>query len=655
MKRTVQIATLLAAVTLWLATAAGAAASPMAPAWAASLSGHLDHPGGAESPTWLEPSPRSQVFKAYAPSFDLRALGRVTPVKDQGMYGTCWAFASLGSLESGLLASDPTVWDFSEDNLAWFSDFSVGSNPLDAGGNSFMALAYLARWGGPVSETDDPYGDGAHPPGCPAQLHLKEAVFVAPRTSSTDNDGIKEALTTYGAVDVDMHWSWDASHWNGSTDSHYYTEAYSDGIANHDVLVVGWDDAYPAEAFATPPPGPGAFIVKNSWGTSWDANDDGYFYVSYHDTAFAHGVYNMAFVDADPVYDFVGVYQYDPLGFWPEDGPYVSGMTSWFANVFTAEATEDLAAVGFYTSLDGCAYEVYSSPTSGAPSFAGLVAYGSGTIAEAGYHVVPLAATIPLASGQPFTVAVKLTVPDASYHYPIPVERPYPGYSDATADPGQSYVCRDGSTWEDLTSLVYYGEANVCLKGFTTGAPSGSFTVNGGKAYTKSAAVELTANVAGAAEMSYRDAGGSWSAWEPFVSTRAWTLPTGDGPKTVEAAFRNAQGTTTHSDGIFLDTHRPETRAPYKRSVRRYEYVRLYYKVADAVPCAAKATVTIKIKTLGGTTKQTLKLGQRSVNKLLSYRFRCTLAKRTYRYYVYATDAAGNTQSPTGRNYLYVK
>jgi hypothetical protein len=65
--------------------------------------------------------------------------------------------------------------------------------------------------------------------------------------------------------------------------------------------------------------------------------------------------------------------------------------------------------------------------------------------------------------------------------------------------------------------------------------------------------------------------------------------------------------------------------------------------------------VTIKIKTLGGTTKKTIKLGLRTVGTLQSYRFKCTLAKRTYRFYVYATDAAGNTQSVLGRNYLYVR
>ncbi len=652
MKRTLRTAILAAAVVLCLATAPGAPASPAVPDWVASPSGHRAAPNDLSYLTGVQTTPRSRVFKAYPSAYDLRLLSRVTTVKDQGAYGTCWAFAALGSLESGLLASGPTVWDFSEDNLVYNAGFSLGTNPYNDGGNSFMALAYLARWSGPVNETDDPYVDGQHPVGLAPQRHLREAVFVAPRTFDADpatgNDAIKEAVMTYGAVDVDMCMSESASYFNGASDAYYY---YGSSTANHDVLVVGWDDNYARTNFATQPPGDGAFIVRNSWGTSWGAG--GYFYVSYYDTTFAYGGYNMAFADADATDTYVRAYQYDPLGTWPEDGPYVSGTTSWFANVFTAAAAADLAAVGFYTPLDGCTYEVYSSASSGKPSFAGLVSRGSGTIAEAGYHVVPLASTAPLTSGRPFTVAVKLTVPSA-YHYPIPVERPYRGYSNATSNPGESYVCTDGSTWRDITSVTGtgYAETNVCLKGFTTPA---AFRLNGGAAYTKSAAVEFQVNVPGAAEMRFRDAGGSWTEWEAFATIKAWTLPAGDGPKTVEAEFRNAMGTTARSATISVDTVRPTTKAPYRRTVRRYQYVRLYYRVFDALPCAAKATVTIKIKTLGGTTKKTLSLGRRSVNQLLSYRFKCSLAKRTYRYWVYATDAAGNTQSVIGRNYLYVR
>lgn len=654
MKRTALFSSLLATAILWLALAPGAlAATSWTPEWVAPPAGRRPAPYDLSYLRGVQAIPSSVAMKAAPASYDLRALGRLTPVKDQGSYGTCWAFASLGSLESGLLASSPTVWDLSEDNLVWNAGF-LNKDKYDGGGNSFMALAYLARWGGPVNESDDVYADGSRPTGLTVQRHLSEVVFVPGRTSASDNDQLKAAVMTYGAVDVGMYWA--AGFYNATTHAYRYTGSE---YANHDVAIVGWDDVYPASNFASPPPGDGAFIMRNSWGSNW--GERGYFYASYYDTVIGYDYYNMAFASAGPADDYQRVYQYDPLGYYPEAGPTSSGTTSSCANVFTAAASEGLAAVGIYTPYPGCAYEVLYAGAGGKPSSSALQSLTSGTMATAGYHVVALPATVPLTSGQQFTVALKLTVPDPPrpvplYYYDyLPVERPIPGYSDATSNPGESYVNTAGSTWRDITSISSLEEANVCLKAFTTGLPRGTFSVNDKAAYTRSSAVQLRSRIVGATDMRFRDADGTWTDWETYTATTNWTLPSGDGAKTVEAEFRNAKGTTGRSDAISLDSQRPTTKAPRRTSVRRYQYVRLYYKVLDAAPCAAKATVTIKLKTLGGTTKKTLRLGQRYVNSLRSYRFRCSLAKRTYRYWVYATDAAGNRQATLGRNYLYVK
>lgn len=58
-------------------------------------------------------------------SFDLRAQGRSTTVKDQAPWGSCWAFSAISSLESSRLAgaSGSTASltpDYSEHQLAWF-------------------------------------------------------------------------------------------------------------------------------------------------------------------------------------------------------------------------------------------------------------------------------------------------------------------------------------------------------------------------------------------------------------------------------------------------------------------------------------------------------------------------------------------------------
>jgi len=104
-----------------------------------------------------------------------------------------------------------------------------------------------------------------------------------------------------------------------------------------------------------------------------------------------------------------------------------------------------------------------------------------------------------------------------------------------------------------------------------------------------------------------------------------------------------------------IDTHRPTTKAPKACSVRRGRRATLAFKVSDARPNAGWATVTIKIKNAHGRIVKSLSVGKKSVNKALSKRFTCKLAKGTYRYSVYAKDAAGNSQSKVGSNKLAVK
>jgi C1A family cysteine protease len=398
----------------------------------------------------------------FSASYDLRTYGKVTPVKDQGYCGSCWAFAAIGSLESNLLTSE--TWDFSENNLKNTHGFDWG--PCD-GGNGDMATAYLARWSGPVSEADDHYNPSSNisPPGLTPRKHVQEVLIIPSRASSLDNDNIKQAVMTYGALSTSMRWEGDqyitTAYYNSTSHSYYYNGAAN---SNHGVAIVGWNDDFPASYFSTTPPGNGAFIIKNSWGAGWGEN--GYFYISYYDTKI--GLDNYVFNGAEPTNNYSRVYQYDPLG-WVANVGY-SVNNAWFANIFTAAASEPLKAVSFYVASPISPYEIYiytnaaSGPRSGT-----LAGTKTGTISSPGYHTIVLNSSIPLTSGQRFSVVVKLTTP--GYTYPIPMEYPIPGYSSlATAHAGESYISPNGSSWTDITTI--YTNTNVCLKAFT--APAGN-------------------------------------------------------------------------------------------------------------------------------------------------------------------------------------
>ena len=391
------------------------------------------------------------IVGALPATYDLRTLGRVSTVKDQGACGSCWAFASYGSLESTLLPAQS--WDFSEDNLKNLHGFDLA--PC-SGGNSDMSTAYLARWSGPVAEAEDPYSatGTVSPPGLLPVEHVQEVLYLPARGSSLDNGNIKGAVSDSGAVYTSIYWT--SSSYNSSSKSYYYAGTSS---SNHAVAIVGWNDAYDRNRFSPPAPGDGAFIVKNSWGSSWGSS--GYFHVSYYDSRI--GGDNAVFTAEDTgTYD--RVYQYDTLGWTRSIG--LGSDTAWFANTFTAVSDESVAAVSFYTPQvsSGFTMYLYLNPTSGPLGPSGPASTVSGVIALPGYHTVVLPAPVHVQEGESFSAVVRLQTP--GYRYPVPVEAPVSGYaSRASAGAGQSWVSRDGNSWSDLTTVTKNG--NACLKAFT--------------------------------------------------------------------------------------------------------------------------------------------------------------------------------------------
>jgi glucose/arabinose dehydrogenase/PKD repeat protein len=93
--------------------------------------------------------------------------------------------------------------------------------------------------------------------------------------------------------------------------------------------------------------------------------------------------------------------------------------------------------------------------------------------------------------------------------------------------------------------------------------PSGTVVINGGAAATNSRNATLTLSASDATtsvtQMRFSNTGTSWSAAEAYATTKAWTLSTGAGTKTVYAQFMDAAGnwSTSATDTIVLDTTAP--------------------------------------------------------------------------------------------------
>ena len=414
--------------------------------------------------------------QTYPATYDLRTLNKVSPVENQGQCGSCWTFATFGSLESYLLPGLTTI--FSENNLKNFADFDY---TCCAGGNAAMSTAYLARWGttmtdatgatiyaGPVTSASDPYNLSctSSPTTSQIAMHVQNVYFLPLKQSPLDNNAIKSALMTYGGVFTGFEWNVTA----GLAPSAYYnptTAAYYDGniadknTANHAVTIVGWDDNYSKMNFSTTPPGNGAWIVKNSWGTSF--GQSGYFYVSYYDLNM--GYQENSVFTAEPTTNYTTNYQYDPFGM---EGGVGSGnsSTAYGANVFTADSTGTLNAVSFWAPVEDTQYtaQVYVNPSNPSiPTSGTLMSTISGTASNAGfsyagYYTESLSTTVPLTKGEKFAVVVKFTTPGDND--PVPVQYKESGYDDnaPNAIPGQSFYSLNGTTWNDLA--VTYGAEN---------------------------------------------------------------------------------------------------------------------------------------------------------------------------------------------------
>jgi uncharacterized repeat protein (TIGR02543 family) len=352
--------------------------------------------------------------------------------------------------------------DFSENNLKNASGFDY--DPNRDGGNGDMSTAYLARWSGPVVEGDDPYDPSSttSPSGLSPMRHVQNVMMLPQRSGPLDTADIKRALFDYGALVASMCWvgdGWeDTAYYKLNSAAYYYTGSFE---VNHDVAVAGWDDAFPASNFSTPPPGNGAWIVKNSWGTAWGKS--GYFFISYYDAVLFKKDPAYCFQAAEPTDNYTHVYQHDPLGHTGSCG-YPGTLTAWEANVFTATATENVRAIGFYTLDVDCSYEVKVYGSWNGFTFSDLLSSTKGTIPSPGYHTIVLPSSGgPVASGQTFGVVVKKVT--TSDRYPIALEQPVTEYSmGATAGSGQSYMSSDGTSWTDVTDD--YPNANVCVKAY---------------------------------------------------------------------------------------------------------------------------------------------------------------------------------------------
>jgi C1A family cysteine protease len=201
---------------------------------------------GYKAPVGLKRNP-VMLEETNAASVDWRTKGAVTPVKNQGQCGSCWAFSTTGSVEGADFVKTGTLKSYSEQQLVDCSTQNSGCN----GGLMDYAFQYIEKKG---LELESEYAYKARDGTC--KYNKSDAVgTVSTFTDLQKTFSQMKAGLSHGPVSV-------AIEADQSAFQMYTGGVLTSGCGtklDHGVLAVG----YGTES------GQDYILVKNSWGASW--------------------------------------------------------------------------------------------------------------------------------------------------------------------------------------------------------------------------------------------------------------------------------------------------------------------------------------------------------------------------------------------------
>lgn len=215
--------------------------------------------------------PSKLRFPSY---FNWADLGMVTPAKDQGYCGSCWAFCVVGVLESKILIAGGSSYDISEEQQVACDTDNFGC----CGG--YLDTLRFWETHSPMQESCTGYPD--YTTSCPTYTtvscsNLESSCSTLPyhttgfyTVDASSIDQIKSTVTIDGPACLGFRVHYDFfTYWAYASPGAVYTNTVNDLRGGHMVPIIGWDDEK------------GAWLCKNSWGATDGPNGDGTFWIAY--------------------------------------------------------------------------------------------------------------------------------------------------------------------------------------------------------------------------------------------------------------------------------------------------------------------------------------------------------------------------------------
>ena len=428
------------------------------------------------------------LFAQIPETYDLRDVNGesfVTTVKSQ-QGGTCWTHGSFASMEGNLLLSGnwEAQGESGEPNLAeyhldWWNGYNQYYNqdleePLNngqglevhQGGDYRVTTAYMSRLEGAVREVD---GQSYNSP--PEHYSPDYHIYYAKRVEwynageNLENINlIKEKVMEHGVMAICMCYS--NSFINGSYN--HYQPASDNQEPNHSVSIIGWDDNRVTQA-----PNPGAWLVKNSWGSNWGY--DGYFWIAYEDKQACKNpeMGAISFIDVD-ILSYDTVYYHDYHG-WRDTLTTVNEAF----NVYEANVDEDIVAVSFFTAENNVDYtiKIFAGFEDGELSDERIS--HSGNIEFSGLHTIDLPEITSFFHGEKFYLYVSLSMGghpyDRTSDVPVLLGASTRTIVPSTAAENQSYYKLDDE-WLDFYNYDdpsgFQNTGNFCMKAIANHNPT---------------------------------------------------------------------------------------------------------------------------------------------------------------------------------------